>query len=254
MRSTKYRFDEFELDPASRELLRGGERVALPPKSFECLAYLVSNRDRAVGRDELIAAVWARVEVSDTVVAQTLLRARKAIGDSGTQQHSIRTVSRFGYRWVAPVCETIPGTTHPPQACANQAHSRAADTRKPAWHGWWSLLVLTGVAALAGWLLPDRTLRAAQDGSLPHPAAMAPARGNDLVSAKTPHPPNLQRSIRACRTGLEEGAIQAYECRSGPCDAQPLSSFADTAGRCARGDASVRKHVRARLPRVQHSG
>ncbi|HEY5782074.1 MAG TPA: winged helix-turn-helix domain-containing protein, partial [Lysobacter sp.] len=83
MRLPKYRFGPFELDAASRELSRDGERVALPPKSFECLAYLIAHRDRAVGRDELIAAVWGRVEVSDAVVAQTLLRARKALDDTG---------------------------------------------------------------------------------------------------------------------------------------------------------------------------
>lgn len=108
MRLPRYRFGEFELDPASRELSRNGERVALPPKSFDCLTYLIANRDRAVGRDELIAAVWGRVEVNDTVVAQTLLRARKVLDDSGERQAMIRTVPRFGYRWLVPVQEILP--------------------------------------------------------------------------------------------------------------------------------------------------
>jgi len=101
----KYLFGEFELNPASRELRRGGKPIALRPKSLECLAYLIEHRDRAVGRDELISAVWGRVDVSDTVVAQTLLRARKALDDTGSQQVMIRTLPRFGYRWVAPVRE-----------------------------------------------------------------------------------------------------------------------------------------------------
>jgi len=103
MPRTRYRFGDFELDPASRELWRQGERIALPPKSFECLSYLIAHRDRAVGRDELISAVWGRVDASDTLVAQTLLRARKALDDSGDRQAMVRTVPRFGYRWVAPV-------------------------------------------------------------------------------------------------------------------------------------------------------
>ena len=52
----KYRFGEFQLDPASRELLRNGHPVPLRPKSLECIVYLVEHRDRAVGRDELISA------------------------------------------------------------------------------------------------------------------------------------------------------------------------------------------------------
>ena len=67
----------------------------------------IAHRRRAVGRDELIAAVWARVEVSDAVVAQTLLRARKALEQVLRPESKswIRTVPRFGYQWVAPVQE-----------------------------------------------------------------------------------------------------------------------------------------------------
>lgn len=101
----KYLFGEFELNPASRELLRDGKLVALRPRSLECLVYLIEHRNRAVGRDELISAVWGRVDVGDTVVAQTLLRARKALDDTGNQQAMIRTLPRFGYRWVMPVQE-----------------------------------------------------------------------------------------------------------------------------------------------------
>jgi DNA-binding winged helix-turn-helix (wHTH) protein/tetratricopeptide (TPR) repeat protein len=101
----KYRFGEFELNPATRELLRNGTPVPLRPRSLECLVYLIAHRDRAVGRDELISAVWGRIDTADTVVAQTLLRARKALDDTGQQQVMIRTVPRFGYRWVATVQE-----------------------------------------------------------------------------------------------------------------------------------------------------
>ncbi len=97
----KYVFGEFELNPATRELLRIGSPVALRPRSLECLIYLIEHRDRAVGRDELIAAVWGKVDAGDTVVAQTMLRARKALDDTGSQQGMIRTLPRFGYRWVA---------------------------------------------------------------------------------------------------------------------------------------------------------
>ncbi|GAA5004751.1 hypothetical protein FNZ56_06795 [Pseudoluteimonas lycopersici] len=102
-----YRFGDYTLDPASRELRHRGEHVALPPKSFDCLVYLIENRERAIGRDELISAVWGRVDASDAVVSQTLLRARRAIGDTGTEQSAVRTVTRFGYQWVAPV-ESLP--------------------------------------------------------------------------------------------------------------------------------------------------
>ena len=98
-----YRFGRFRLDPSTRELCKDDARVALAPKSFDCLAYLIEQRSRAVGRDELISAVWGRVDVNDALLGQTLARARRAIGDTGGEQSVIRTVPRFGYRWVAPV-------------------------------------------------------------------------------------------------------------------------------------------------------
>jgi DNA-binding winged helix-turn-helix (wHTH) protein/tetratricopeptide (TPR) repeat protein len=98
-----FQFGDFTIDPAARELWQAAQRIALPPKSFECLAYLLEHRQRAVGRDELISAVWGRIDVSDAVLAQTLLRARRAVGDTGAEQTTIRTVPRFGYRWIAAV-------------------------------------------------------------------------------------------------------------------------------------------------------
>jgi DNA-binding winged helix-turn-helix (wHTH) protein/tetratricopeptide (TPR) repeat protein len=104
-RATTFRFGEFVLDAAARELKSGPRPVPLPPKAFDCIVYLIAHRERAVGRDELISAVWGRIDVSDDVLAQTLLRARRAVDDTGNEQRAIRTVPRFGYRWVLSVEE-----------------------------------------------------------------------------------------------------------------------------------------------------
>jgi len=98
-----YRFERFELDAKFRELRSDGGRVAIPPKSFDCLLYLIEHRDRAVGRDELISAVWGRLDVSDHLLGQTLRGARLALGDTGAERTTIATVPRFGYRWLAAV-------------------------------------------------------------------------------------------------------------------------------------------------------
>jgi DNA-binding winged helix-turn-helix (wHTH) protein/tetratricopeptide (TPR) repeat protein len=125
----KYVFGEFELNPATRELSRHGIPVPLRPRSLECLVYLIEHRDRAVGRDELIAAVWGKVDAGDTVVAQTMLRARKALDDTGSQQAMIRTLPRFGYRWVAPVREAAASHGVEPDRPRDDAeHAYGAET------------------------------------------------------------------------------------------------------------------------------
>jgi DNA-binding winged helix-turn-helix (wHTH) protein/tetratricopeptide (TPR) repeat protein len=107
MTRPSYRFADFSLDIATRELHRGDTAVNLPPRSFDAIAYLVRNRDRAVGRDELVSAVWGKTSVSDTVLGKTILAARRALEDTVEAPRYIRTVSRFGYHWIAPVTDAI---------------------------------------------------------------------------------------------------------------------------------------------------
>ena len=98
-----FRFERFLLNPATRELYRDDEPVVLPARAFDCLAYLIEHRERAVGRDELIAAVWGRVEISDALLGHTIVKIRRSLGDTGNEQRTIRTVPRFGYRWAMPL-------------------------------------------------------------------------------------------------------------------------------------------------------
>lgn len=100
-----YRFSSFELDCRARELRRNGRSVAMPARCFECLEHLIAQRERAVGRDELAQAVFGRNNVSDAQLGQVVLRARRAVGDDGHSQRVIRTVPRYGFRWVADTRE-----------------------------------------------------------------------------------------------------------------------------------------------------
>jgi len=116
MSGTVHEFGEFRFLPSTRELWRGGRRVVLPRRTFECLAHLIAHRDRAVGRDELVDAIFHRSNVSDAQLGQIVLRARRAVDDDGNRQHTIRTIAGYGYRWVAPtrVLDPSPGVDAAP--------------------------------------------------------------------------------------------------------------------------------------------
>jgi DNA-binding winged helix-turn-helix (wHTH) protein/tetratricopeptide (TPR) repeat protein len=116
-----YCFSDFRLDPATRELHRGDAPVPVPPRAFDCIVYLVEQRERAVGRDELIAAVWGKTDVSDGLLGQAILAARRALEDTGKEQQFIRTVIRFGYHWIAAV-DVIEATPLEP-ATADSAYA-----------------------------------------------------------------------------------------------------------------------------------
>src|SRR5215470_12658783 len=96
-----FQFEGFTLDVARGSLQAADRAVALRPKSFEVLRYLVENADRLVTKEELIKAVWPNVVVTDKSLAHCVSEVRQALGDS--KQMIIATMARRGYRFVAPV-------------------------------------------------------------------------------------------------------------------------------------------------------
>lgn len=106
-----YKFAEFELNTATFELLRTGQRVAVEPQVLKLIALLIDNADRVVSRDEIIEKVWNGRIVSDSALTSRVKSARKALGDSGANQHMIRTIHGQGFRFVGPRFDS------PPPAC-----------------------------------------------------------------------------------------------------------------------------------------
>jgi TolB-like protein/Flp pilus assembly protein TadD len=102
----RYQFENYALDIDRRELRRGPNVIAIAPKVFDLLNYLISNRERVVGKDDLITAVWDGRVISDAALTTRLNAARKAIGDSGDEQCLIKTFPRKGFRFVGTVQET----------------------------------------------------------------------------------------------------------------------------------------------------
>jgi TolB-like protein/Tfp pilus assembly protein PilF len=102
-------FDNHTLDTERRELLRGGDAVALQPQVFDLLVHLMQNRDRVVGKDDLIALVWGGRTVSDSTLTSRINAARTDVGDSGKDQRLIRTIPRKGLRFVGDVTERPDG-------------------------------------------------------------------------------------------------------------------------------------------------
>ena len=89
-------FGAFEIDEALFELRQAGQRVAIEPKVFDLLLYLAKNNERTIGKDEIFAEIWSDRIVSDSALSSQIKAARKAVGDDGAAQHTIRTVHGRG--------------------------------------------------------------------------------------------------------------------------------------------------------------
>ena len=111
-----YRFDDVILNPETFSVEKSGRVLALEPKSIRLLLYLIRNRSRAVGKDELLSNVWEDVAVTDNALARVVAQLRKALGDDAKIARYIETVPTIGYRFVAAVVElAAPGPPGTPE-------------------------------------------------------------------------------------------------------------------------------------------
>lgn len=203
MTIVRYRFGEYELDLATRELRLRNEAVALPARVFECLTFLIEHRDRAVSRDELVQAVFGRADVSDAQLAQIVLRARRAVGDDGHEQRSIRTVPRYGFRWLLdtqvdhaedePVADERSETVQPLPA---SAASPVVVRRLRPW-AWTTIALGVLGLVLVGWLWQRNP------NALPSPPALtAPPHASSRTIVVLPTVVEASDDVAWVRLGL----------------------------------------------------
>jgi DNA-binding winged helix-turn-helix (wHTH) protein/TolB-like protein/Tfp pilus assembly protein PilF len=100
-----YEFGEFRLEPSTRRLLRGGQPVALTPKVFDTLVYLVEHRGAVLTKDDLLSALWPDVIVEENNLGQNISKLRSVLGEARGENRYIATVPGHGYRFVAAVRE-----------------------------------------------------------------------------------------------------------------------------------------------------
>src|SRR4051794_30821412 len=94
-------FERYVLDAARGSLLADGSEIVLRPKTFGVLKFLVENPGRLISKEELFAAIWPGLAVTDDVLVQGIGELRRALGQAGPRL--IRTIPRRGYRFEATV-------------------------------------------------------------------------------------------------------------------------------------------------------
>src|SRR5262249_24751916 len=76
------------------------QAIAIPPKEFALLLYLVRNPGRLVTKDELIEAIWPETTVTDGVLKVSIRKIRVALDDDPKSPQFIETAHRRGYRFI----------------------------------------------------------------------------------------------------------------------------------------------------------
>src|SRR5580693_2189864 len=168
-------FQSFRLDSENQCLWHGEARVQITPKAFDVLRYMVENAGWLVTQDELLEALWPETYVNQEVLRKYILEIRKVLGDRPEKPEFIETVTKRGYRFIAPVVDdsanepsglpgpnatltAAPATEEPaieqplrrePAASEQQASSGERSVRKLAII---QVLAVVAVAGLGGYL------------------------------------------------------------------------------------------------------
>lgn len=124
--SDRLRIGEYAVDASTREIRGEGDearRVSL--KAMDVLLLLARNPGKVVSRQTILDGIWPDTLPTDEVVTQAIAQLRKAF-DDGKPARYIETISKHGYRLLAPVAwlapEAVPRANEPFGARVRLAH------------------------------------------------------------------------------------------------------------------------------------
>ena len=100
-----YRFGPYRLQTPGPLLYRHDHPVPLPPKVARTLLVLVERAGEMVQKEELLSNVWQDAFVEEGSLARAISVLRKTLGSGKEGEEYIATLSKRGYRFVAPVEE-----------------------------------------------------------------------------------------------------------------------------------------------------
>jgi two-component system, OmpR family, alkaline phosphatase synthesis response regulator PhoP len=93
---------DLEIEPARREVRRGGQLVELTATEFDILLCLVNAGGRVLTREQLQAMVWGPGHHgTPRTVDNFILQLRTKLEESPANPHHIITVRGVGYRFVS---------------------------------------------------------------------------------------------------------------------------------------------------------
>jgi DNA-binding winged helix-turn-helix (wHTH) protein/Tol biopolymer transport system component len=152
---TRFTFGVFEIDLTTGELKRSGHRIRLQSQPFRILAALLEKPGELVTRQDLQLKIWGTDVVVDFehALGNAIKKIRDAIGDSAENPRFVETVSRRGYRFIAPVT-ALRNSAHvsPIVAIPSSADAPPTEADTPPRHSVQKRFLLPSTQAL-GWLV-----------------------------------------------------------------------------------------------------
>lgn len=108
MRSEPFGLGDVTVKPALNAIARADGHIRLEPRVMSVLVLLATRAGEVLGKEEIFSAVWDGAAVSDDALVRCIAAIRKALGDDPRAPRIIETISKKGYRLVAPVQWDLP--------------------------------------------------------------------------------------------------------------------------------------------------
>ena len=173
-----FQFGDFRLDTAAKTLFERDAPVALTPKVFDTLQYLVENAGRLLEKDELMQTLWQDRFVEESNLTFNIKMLRRALHDDAQRPRFIETVPRRGYRFIAEVSNGALPESEPASIPAGPA-SRTSIYPAIAI----GLILIAALLAFGVWRWRHR----ASAEALAVPILSAPFKSEKLLSAGIAH-------------------------------------------------------------------
>lgn len=103
MSDSYYHLGEWKVEPSLQRISKAGQVRKLEPQLMEVLQLLVDASGRVVTKDQLRSTVWAEVVITENVITRSISSLRKLLDDDPNDPTYIETISKKGYRLIAPI-------------------------------------------------------------------------------------------------------------------------------------------------------
>jgi DNA-binding winged helix-turn-helix (wHTH) protein len=146
--ATDLRIGPWLVQPSLNRLTRGEVNLRVRAQLMDLLLCLASRPGKVFAKEEIVADVWEGRWIAQSALSRCVAELRAAVGDDAQQPHVIQTITKRGYRLIAPV--EVVAAAEPPLARAAAAFAAedrggsASDDTPPSC---WRRLVISALPA-----------------------------------------------------------------------------------------------------------
>lgn len=101
-RMESFQIGDWQVEPGLNLISREGRAVSLRPRVIDLLVYMSKRAGEVISVDDIIKDVWDGVFVTNGAIYNCINELRDAFGDCKDAPKYIETISKRGYRLIAP--------------------------------------------------------------------------------------------------------------------------------------------------------